>query len=119
MKEAPITTQRRKPVLELLSKGPMMGADLSRAIKTEGSALSDLARRMIDAGEICRVRVTKQRYRYYLGPTPPEIEPEPAPREKYAGPVTVRVLPMEKGQGVYASRFMRVTLPAAPWEVRA
>lgn len=119
MKEAKKTKQRRSHVLELLDKSPMLGGEMKRAIGVADGAFTHLVRLMMADGEICRVPFGKQQFRYFIGSIPPEPEPEPKPCVTYSGPVSVRIVPMFGAHGVRSTQSMRITLPAAPWEVGA
>lgn len=111
-------------ILAALKSGPKTTPELVTATMREGLELSSRIKMLLKDGEISRVEITKGRFRYYIGTTAPNWRGYvPAVRNLTAARLTsqmeYRVPVRRMAFDADSGRTNRVTLPAAPWEIRA
>lgn len=112
----------RATIIAKLQSGPKTSEEIREGTDMEGNMFSNVMAVLLRTGEISRVQLTAKRYRYYIGQTSPEpYTPagQKAPkRTVYSIPVkTVVVSPFSiAGED---GKSYNITMPAAPWEVRA
>jgi hypothetical protein len=111
----PITAR----ILGALAKGPKTSPELAQATGIETKNLKNSIRPLLRDGLISREEISKGRWRYYHGNTAPkgkEYNPQPKPKPQYSIPVkTIDVSRSYFGDAVP----IKITLPAAPWEMTA
>lgn len=111
----------RATILAQLQSGPRTTEEIRDGTDLGGNMFSNVMQVMLRAGEISRVQLTAKRYRYYIGQTSPEPY-TPAgkavpKRTVYSIPVKTVVVSPFSIAGDDGKSF-KITMPAAPWEVR-
>lgn len=111
----------RATILAQLRSGPKTSEQIREGTDLSGNMFSNVMAVLLRTGEISRVQITSKRFRYYIGQTSPEpYAPagQKAPkRTAYRIPVkTVVVSPFSIAGD--DGKSYRITMPAAPWEVR-
>ena len=106
-------------ILNALAKGPKTSPELAQATGIETKNLKNSIRPLLRDGQISREEISKGRWRYYHGNTAPQAKApntQPRPKPQYSIPVkTIDVSRSYFGDAVP----IKITLPAAPWEMTA
>lgn len=112
-----LTTQ----ILDALLKGPKTTPELAQETGIEGRYLSNTIRQLLRTNKISRVEISKGRWKYYYGQTAPEwtgYDPKPKEPPKPKHRIPVKTIDVSKSYFADAVPI-RITLPAAPWELSA
>lgn len=118
----PDLAQAREKILACLATGPKLPKEIAEALDVDGNRLSNRMRAMLAEGLISRKEITGGRYRYYLGNgsgeayTPFKARVKSKAKHKIPTKVVTIRPPATEG---YSSLSAQITMPAAPWEVRA
>ena len=114
------TPKPQAAILKALKAGPKLPAELRAAVGLERQKLANEIKTLLRNGKISRQAISVGRWKYYYGKTAPEWHgylPEtrktPSGTTKHAMPVKRIEIPADCG------RTNRISLPLAPWEVRA
>lgn len=113
------TNQRRKKMMALLAEGPKSGGTLYRALGMQSSAFLDMVRPMLEDGTVSRTRHGSLGHIYAAGSIAPDLGIVKREAVQHAIPVRQVLVPRHRGSTHEHPEMVRVTLPAAPWEVRA
>lgn len=108
-------------ILDALTKGPKTSPELAQALQMEGRFLSNTIKYLLKGNKISRVEISKGRWRYYIGQTAPNWEgytPQAKPQPKQTHRIPVKTIDVSRNYFGDATPI-RITLPAAPWEIRA
>ena len=101
---------------------PMTSREIADAVGIQGCSLGNYFKDLLRAGTISRHEYRKGMYRYYPGQTAPDKPYTPAtqkaPPPKRSYPCPVRFVDVSR-EYFGEAKPIRITMPAAPWEVRA
>lgn len=111
----------RATILAQLQSGPKTSEQIREGTDMQGNMFSNVMAVLLRSGEISRVQIKAKRFRYYIGQTSPEPytpSGQSVPkRTVYSIPVKTVIVSPFSIAGEDGKSF-KVTLPAAPWEVR-
>ncbi len=100
---------------------PMTSREIADEVGINGCSLGNYFKDLLRAGTISRHEYRKGMYRYYPGQTAPDkpytpaTQKAPVPKRSY--PFPVRFIDVSR-EYFGEAKPIRITMPAAPWEVR-